>query len=270
MYGISIEAASTLRDLRDKISRLLKVPEKRLILLHIDNRYGMVEFSKDFEMIQEVFEDYETIFALETPIIPDTSVDSNIEQPNSMSQQMITIVWLNRVGIDKSGPIFGPLFTTLISREISFRKLQSVILSVLSPYLIEKENVDFDRLSSSLNLRIRVVNGLPGKEYLSQNVDHPLFVPSVENALSKTEDRRVYRGPHHLKLMVEWDLDVRKAIIVNDDLLDSIYDKKTSFIDKSVELAKECSKLNSRTTLQDCLDLYFRDESVCSFCDFII
>lgn len=259
MYGISIEAASTLRDLRDKISRMLKIPEKRLILLHIDSRHGMEEFANDSDMIQEFFEDSETIEALETPSIPEIESTDGDGQPNEMCQQLITIVWLNRVGIDKSGPIFGPLFTALISREISFRKLQSTILSTMAPYLIDQENV---KLSANLNLRIRVLNGLNGKDYLNSDVDHPLFVPTVEEALKKTEDPRIYRGPHHLKIMVEWDLDIRHSIIVSDEQIDSIFNNKPSFIDESVQLAKECSKLNSQTTLQDCLEIYFRDESV--------
>ena len=263
MHGISIEAAATLRDLRDKISRMLKIPEKRLVLLHIDKNYGMIEFINDTNMIQEMFEDFETIYALETPIITvnEDQLIQTSELSNNMYQQMLTIIWLNRVGIGKQGSIFGSLFTAIVSRDSTFCKLQSLILSTMSKYLINHENMDCVELSRNINLRLRVVNGLPGKEYLIPELDHPLFVPTVENALSKTEDKRLYRGPYHLKLMVEWDLDIRRSILINDDLIDAI-DKNDMFIDKSVELAKECSNLNNRTTLQDCLDIYFREESV--------
>lgn len=276
MYGISIEAAGNLRELRDKVSRMLKIPEKRLPLLQIDKKLGIHEFANDTCMIQEIFEDFETIYAIETPIIPDrdshpellidTGDSSQKEEESSMYQQMLTIVWLNRVGIGQEGPIFGPFFTAVVSRELTFRQLQTRILSTMSAYLIDQPNVNVEEISRNINLRLRIIGGLAGKEYLSPEVDHPLFVPTVEAALSKTEDRRVYRGPHHLKIMVEWDFDNRQSVLVSDDLIDAIYNKSIMFMDKSVERAKELSSLNNRTTLQDCLDIYFREESVSDPC----
>ncbi|KAJ6216427.1 hypothetical protein RDWZM_007584 [Blomia tropicalis] len=270
MYGISIEAAATLRELRDKVSRMLKIPEKRLILLQIDKRFGMIEFANDTLMIQEDLEDFETIYALETPIIPDSiseellvdTREGDNEHENTMYKQMLTIVWLNRVGTGNDGSIFGPLFTSVVSRECSFRKLQSLILNSMSEFLIDQQNINWDELNRNINLRFRIVNGLVGKEYLSPELDHPLFVASVENALSKTENKRLYRGPYHLKIIVEWDADIRRSILMTDDLIDAIYEKNGMFVDKSVELAKECSNLNNHTTLQDCLDIYFREESL--------
>lgn len=279
LYGISIEAAATLRELRDKISRMLKIPEKRLVLMEIDKKAGMVEFTNDANMIQEIFEDFCTIFALETPVIPEHEgtvrtemlIDTGEAMPlpkdsgNTMYEQMLTVVWLNRVGSvgQEGGTLFGPPFTTVVSRESTFRKLQSALLRTMSPqYLIEGDSVDCDEISRNINLRLRIVGGLPGKEFLSPEVDHPLFVPSVECALARTEDRRTYRGPHHLKLMVEWDYDIRRSIVVGDELLEAAFDRSALYVDKSVERAKERSSLNNRTTLQDCLDIYFREESL--------
>lgn len=268
MYGISIEAAATLRDLRDKISRMIKVPERRLILLQTDQRHGIVEFANDAEMVQEIFEDCETIYALETPEPP--MEPTSLNGPTSdedMCQQIITVVWLNRIGVDREGPLLGPLFTTLLSREVSYHKLKSTILATMAPFVIERDQVDFDKLAGQIDLRLRVLGGIPGKDYLSPEVDHPLFVPTVERALSRTENRKLYRGPCHIKLMVEWDLDVRRAVLIEDEQFDQVYSRNAMFIDKSVELAKECSKLNNRTTLQDCLDMYFRDENVSLLCE---
>ena len=270
MYGISIEAAATIRELRDKVSRLLKIPEKRLILLQIDKRFGMIEFANDTLMIQEGLEGFETIYALETPIIPDSiseellvdTREEDNEHENTMYKQMLTIVWLNRVGSGNDGSIFGPFFTTVVSRECSFQKLQSLILNSMSEFLIDQQNINWDEFNRNINLRFRIVNGLVGKEYLSPELDYPLFVASVENALSKTENKRLHRGPYHLKIIVEWYADIRRSILMTDDLIDAIYEKNGMFVDKSVELAKECSYLNNHTTLQDCLDIYFCEESV--------
>ncbi|XP_027197634.2 ubiquitin carboxyl-terminal hydrolase 31-like [Dermatophagoides pteronyssinus] len=246
-YGISIEAALILRNLRDKISRMIKIPERRLLLLQEPSiHYQLVEFANDYKMCQEIFTDSETICALETPELSHQDKDG-----------LLTIVWLNR--IDETGPIFGPLFTTVVSRVIGFRKLQENILLTMAEYIIDFKNVDFVKLSHFITLRIRVVNGLKGEEYLKPSVDHPLFVKSVENALSMTENQ--YRGPYHLKLIVEWDLDSRQNIIVSNELFNMIAHECE---DESVKKAQEHSKMNNRTTLQDCLDLYFRDENLTS------
>lgn len=260
---------------------MLKIPEKRLILLEIDKKAGIVEFTNDSNMIQELFEDFCTIFALETPVLPEPEgvvrtemlIDTGQAMPtadHTMFQQMLTVVWLNRVGpIGSEGSLFGPPFTTVVSRESTFRSLQSALLRNMSHILVDAASVDTDEISRNINLRIRIVGGLPGKEFLSPEVDHPLFVPSVEAALARTEDRRTYRGPHHLKLMLEWDYDIRRTIVVGDEMLEAAFDRSALYIDKSVERAKERSSLNNRTTLQDCLDIYFREESVSSLPFFV-
>lgn len=249
-YGISIEAAIILRNLRDKISRMIKIPERRLLLLQEPSaQHGLVEFANDYKMCQEIFKDSETIYALETPELSHQDKDG-----------LLTIVWLNR--IEEKGPIFGPIFSTLVSRVIGFRKLQENILSTMSKYIINFENVDLHKLSNFITLRLRVVNGSREEECLESNVDHPLFVKMVENALSMTENQ--YRGPYHLKLIVEWDLDLRQNILICDELFDVIAAQCRIYEDESVKKAQEHSKINNRTTLQDCLDLYFRDENLTS------
>lgn len=237
---------------------MIKVPERRLLLLQIDQQNGILEFSDDSVLIQEILEDCATIYALKTPEIPEDDSLSYTNLTNKMCQQMLTIVWLNR---NRSGPFFGPFFTTIISREINYRGLVEKILSEMIPFMIDSENIELFNLSETINLSL-CVNDNEKKYYLSSSVDHPLFVPIVETCLAKTENRHLYRGPYHLKLTVEWEQNIRKTLLVNDDQFEAIVRKNGSFVDKSVELAKEFSKRDNRTKLEDCLDMYFRDENV--------
>ncbi|KPM02727.1 ubiquitin carboxyl-terminal hydrolase 15-like protein [Sarcoptes scabiei] len=262
LYGLSIEAASTLRELKDEISRLVEIPQKRLLLLQFDNRLGMVEFSNNNEtiQIQEILEDNESIHGLETPILSNAK---NIDGSKEMCQQILTLVWLNRVGsVNSQNSIFGPFFTTIVSREVNYTELQTKILAEMSSYFIDGTDFECAKFSRAIPLRFEIVNTTDkNKKYIPNDVDHPLFVKQVESALIETEDSKNYNGPHHLKLIVEWDLDVRKSILVSDDKFDSIATKNRTFIDESVNLAKEHSKMD-HYTLEDCLDMYFCDESL--------
>lgn len=237
---------------------MIKVPERRLLLLQIDQKNGILEFSDDSVLIQEILEDCATIYALKTPELPEENSLNHTNLTNKMCRQMLTIVWLNRNG---SGSIFGPFFTTIVSREINYRCLIEKILSEMMPFMVDSENIELFNLSETINLSL-CVNNDEKKYYLSSNVDHPLFVPIVETCLAKTENRQFYRGPYHLKLTVEWEQNIRKTLLVSDDQFEAIVRKNGSFVDKSVELAKEFSKRDNRTKLEDCLDLYFKDENV--------
>lgn len=264
VHGFSIEANGIVRELRDKISRKLKVPERRLLLLQVDKELGFVEIIDDTEVIQQRFIDAETIYALETPVVtregPAVTTTGRNEPHFStdMYQQMITLVWINRVGSTKECANFGSFFTTLVSREANYKRLQSTILEAMSSYLICKDE-NIEELSSRLNLRIRVLNGTTSREYLRMDVPHPLFIPSVEEALlnSTTNASHAYRGPKHLKLLVEWSPDARESILVTDDSFHNL-----KMFDRSVEITKELSMRNNSTTLEECLNAYFCEEKV--------
>ena len=63
------------------------------------------------------------------------------------------------------------------------------------------------------------MDGLPNKSYLSQQAQHPLRSPTVDEALEKCPSG----GPFHIKLIAEWDFDTKTAI------LEKIPDPKVSF-----------------------------------------
>ena len=199
----------------------------------------------------------ENVFALETPKLPQiyTNNSSVSGLSNNSGEQLLTLVWTNRVGIGSQGNIFGPLFSALVSREASYKQIQLDVLNGMRSLL--KQDTDLTSITSGLNLRLRVIGGIPGKAYLPEDVDHPLYMPTVDRALTPCEDKD-YRGPIHLKLVVEWDLDLRESVLISDEQMDR------PVIDSSIELAKAHSQRTNRATLRDCFDMYFREERVCN------
>lgn len=78
-------------------------------------------------------------------------------------------------------------------------------------------------------------------------------MPTVDKALSNCEQTD-YRGPIHLKLIIEWDLDLRQTLLVDDDDLLTVID------DPNIEFIKVHNEMANTATLKDCLDMYFREE----------
>jgi hypothetical protein len=253
--GVSIESLGTIRELRDKISRLLKIPEKQLVLLLVGQDFGLKELVKDTDIIQEILEDMDNIFAVETPKLPQIHTNTNSVSAlgTNACEQMLTLVWANRIGIGSQGKIFGPLFSTLVSREASYKQIQLDIMNAMRSLI--KPHSDINSICCGLNLRLRVIGGIPGKCYLPEDVDHPLYMQTVDKSLTGTEDKD-YRGPVHLKLVVEWDLDIRQNLLINDEEMEKPIN------DSSIELAKARSQKTNRATLQDCFDMYFKEEKV--------
>lgn len=265
--GVSIESFATLRDLRDKISRLLKIPEKQLVLLVTDQIFGLKELCKDTELIQEILEDSQEIKAVETPkmnlqaprIDPisgsplplENSFSASNHSPSSTSH--LIIVWTNRIGIGSQGSIFGPIYSTQLSREASYKEIQKEILKAMEDIL--KPDVDLVESCENITLRMRVIGGLAGKSYLPDDVDHPFYMPTVDRALAMCEEKD-YRGPLNLKMVVEWDLDVRLQLVIEDHLF------REPVVDSSIEYVKQRAMKANRASLEDCFELYFREEKV--------
>ena len=229
----------------------MKIPEKQLVLLLIGQDFGLKELVKDTNIVQETLEDMDNVFAVETPKLPQVFSNSNAISADNSGEQLLTLVWTNRVGIGSQGNIFGPLFSILVSREASYKQIQLDILNGMRSIL--KNNIEFN--FSNLKLRLRVIGGIPGKAYLPEDVDHPLYMPTVDRALTSCEDKD-YRGPIHLKLVVEWDLDIRNSLIINEEEMEK------PITDNSIELAKAHSQRTNRATLRDCFDMYFKEERV--------
>lgn len=282
--ALAMESQSSLREVRDKISRHIQVKERNLVLLRLDNSNGLRELIRDTTPLQDLLHDLREILVVETPSLPDLS--PNVALPSSLPtmSSCITLVLVNQEG-PGSGQLFGPLFSCLISRDSSYFRIQMDILRAIRPIVRPtfKRNgilfkgddtklIDFSddeersRPSSPLSklFRLRVVYGsssqgtsssrstIPLSPYLADDVEHPLFMPIVDEATAFCEDPS-YRGPLHLMLVVEWNIDARQQLLLDID------DISLPEEDPSINLANRHA---FHVSLLDCLDLYFREEKL--------
>lgn len=244
--AVTVDSKASLRDLRDRISRVIKVPERQLVLLYLDFENGLRELTKDDQLIIEILDELQEIFAIETP--KPSSGHSSFDPSRNL-----TLVFVNRIGSGSGARLFGPIFSCQAPRDGSFFDIQQVILESLRPIL--QRSVKIEKCKNQVLFRLRVVGGLPGKSYLPDDIDHPLFMPTVDKAISYCENPR-YRGPVHLMLVVEWDTEQVHQHFIPEEKI------PTPVIDPTVAFVRERAQKVSHVSLLDCLDLNFREEKL--------
>ncbi|XP_074593336.1 ubiquitin carboxyl-terminal hydrolase 31-like [Brevipalpus obovatus] len=233
---ITLDCCSSIGDIRAKVSHLSEVPEKQLVLLLRDDERGIKELSNDLALIQDVFEGGEIIEAIEKPNLPSFTVN-------------IVLIWANRVGIGTNNKIFGPLFCSEIPRDASFKEIQANMMKTMKPIL--RDSCDLAVLNDSILFNLRIAD-TSSKLYLSEDDDLPLLTLIVDEALGLC-DESTNRTPLHLKLVVEWDLDLRQTLLIEDGDLMSPWDQ---YSDPLGALDKNQLKV----ALTDCFDQYFHEE----------
>lgn len=234
--AVSVDAKGTIRDLRDRISRQLRVPEKRLVLLRLSGQFSIEELRADSLAIQETLRDMEEVFAIET------------QTSEAQTSDLLDVVVVNR---DKeTGHLFGPIISSQVSRSSSFRKMQLELLRSLRPLL--SHSLDLDSLQTH-DMQVLVVR--PAEtDQLPSDVDHPLLMPIVDQVIASCEENS-YRGPVHLNLILDWDSGVKERMFVDPS------QSPLCPADASVEAVTQNSSRNV-VSLYDCLDLYFREEKL--------
>lgn len=109
---------------------------------------------------------------------------SSSSSPSSVGGgQQLILVWRNCVvtGSGNGRSFFGPFFTCQISREASFKQIQGEIMNQMKA--IVKKSVDGNLISESVLFALRVVGTGASKNYLPDDVDHPLYMPCECRAL---------------------------------------------------------------------------------------
>ena len=95
-----------------------------------------------------------------------------------------------------------------VGRETAYDDLQKLLLKEMANILHD------DVLTSGQPaplFRIRVLDGLSGS-YLDPEVDHPLYVEAIDQALALCEEDA---GPLHVRLVLEWDLQMKERYDIN-------------------------------------------------------
>ena len=156
---IVLEAQATIRELRDKISRLYKVPERRLVLLQ-DTRnesagspasIGLIEIYGDGKKILEVLKEYQYVEAIETPRISEDLLTSTCIK--------LTLVWCNAV----DQRLFGPYFCCSVDRDANFFTIQYEMMKAMKCIL--RETCDLNIIKNTSLFRLRITGSSKGSYY---------------------------------------------------------------------------------------------------------
>ena len=227
--SVSVDTRATVRELRDRISRQTRIPEKRLVLMRCDPESGVAELADDSLSLQQILCDVQVIHAVET------------SPPKAEGTEVLDLVIVNRN--EETKQVFGPFFQSCISRSSSFRKIQLELLQSLSSYL--KHSLDLKSLAPD-DICVRVVVDSHESDQLPADVDHPLYMPIVDKAIAICEEKG-YRGPVHLNLILDWKPKIMQTI----------------FVDLPARSPGQSEALSESTlSIYDCLDLYFREEKL--------
>lgn len=82
-------------------------------------------------------------------------------------------------------------------------------------------------------------------------------MPIVDEAIAHCEEES-YRGPLHLKLIIEWDLDLRQILLIDDEKLTSFFGNH--YFDPL--FVPDNNRVKAQATLTDCFDMYFHEEKL--------
>ncbi|CAH1793607.1 unnamed protein product [Owenia fusiformis] len=237
--GLSMPVHSTVKDLRKRLAEEAGVPTKQVILTEIYYNGFHRTFSDDQSI--SAIQESDNIYAIETPP-PFKESKTDYLQP-----EYITLLLLNKTGSASEGRRFGCPMVLQIPRDSTFREIQHDVLHNMKDSL--KEGIITQ--VSVIVFRLRLLDGLPGKCNLPTDLDHPLYMPTVDRALSV---QKPDSGPAHVKLIVEWDSVTKQNMVASGD--ESIEQEESV---SRVKLDQQQPVIGS---LDECFNLYTQAEQL--------
>ncbi|XP_023212297.1 ubiquitin carboxyl-terminal hydrolase 31-like [Centruroides sculpturatus] len=211
----------------------------RIILTEIESGEFQRTFS-DTDCVS-IIEDLQEVYAIATP---------KPKPANHTTGEHLLLLWLNKIKStnETSQELISLPYILQISREATYKDIRINIVEKTKE--IFKENLTEEEEKS---IRLYVVGGIPEQCYLPDDVDHPLYVPTVDHALALCEEGQ-NSGPTHLKLIVEWESEIQpKLIDVPSDLVKE---------ESSWNLDRDQQQKVSKTTLYECFEMYFKEEKL--------
>lgn len=134
-----------------------------------------------------------------------------------------------------------------ISREADMKTLEREILYQLGDAV--KQEVFSQHLHSLFQLQI--VDGSSRRTYLPPDVEMPLYTQTVDRVLSMLGDEF---GPQHLKLIVEWEREIKEAVIQDDE--------EHNLEHASVDGVRSLAQHPVTVSLEECFELYTQEEKL--------
>ncbi|CAG7833786.1 unnamed protein product [Allacma fusca] len=238
--GLSSSMSADVKELKQLLAGDTGIAEADILLSEIDGE----GFHRTFTETQpvSVLSSNEAVYCLETP-----QVTENTENDGAY----ILIAWSNIVVTDggTTHVRFGSPYIAQIARETGYTDLQKLLLkemaTILQPGILVSEQKD-------PVFNIRILDGSVEGSLVDPLVEHPLYMESVDHALSLCDED----VPPHIKLHLEWTPAVKDRIIADDS--ESV-EEHSSVAQTRLKHSEEAV---STVTLGECFDLYTSAEQL--------
>ncbi|XP_048576293.1 ubiquitin carboxyl-terminal hydrolase 31 isoform X2 [Nematostella vectensis] len=250
--GVSVPISGSISDLCAAISEMTDIPCSSLIITELSSD----GFNRRFYANQplSIIHDSDAIYGFEAPqrLYPSQQNDGCSVTSPGMPEgpDSIVILLLNSQGQGRQIRRFGQPFVVHVLQELSFSKLQALFLHEMDRMLLD--NADFQIKKHRQLFRLRVMNGLAGRSYLSSELDHPLYTATVESALTYNKGST---GPAHIRMVLEWESELRNSCI-KPDVQDSPEEHT------SVQNVQNLFSNTHAVNLDNCFELYTKDETL--------
>lgn len=241
VIGLNLNVYDTVRELREAVAADTTIPADQLVLCHLAEDGFYATYSNE-QPLSDV-PDSSHIYAIEmhAPEGEPSGQSACYETPTVQ-------ILLLHVEIGRYSPKrFCSPEVIRVSREINHTSLQREILYKLGDAV--KREVFAQRLHSLFKLQI--VDGSSRRTYLPEDVEMPLYTQTVDRVLSMFGEEF---GPQHLKLIAEWNPEVKETVIQDD--------AENVMEHGSVNRVRSSAAQPVTVSLDECFQLYTQEEKL--------
>ncbi|NXH66675.1 UBP43 hydrolase, partial [Hydrobates tethys] len=250
--GLAVPLLGTVAELREMVAREGRIPPEQVILAEVSPR-GFLRSLGDAEELGAAGEGA-PLYAFQPPPARHTArqVPAGALPPRCPPFHCPPPVGggagvsaLSRVS--PAVPRFGPPLVLREERGVSWEQLQHSILAQLRALLRGEVRAQ----GAGALFRIRLAGGSAPCAYLSPQDPRPLCHPAVDRALQLSG----VGGPPHVKLTVEWDVSTKERLFGN--IQEEVVQDA-----ESVRLQQQAHRQQHSCTLDECFQLYTKEEQV--------
>ncbi|NWW86969.1 UBP43 hydrolase, partial [Rhynochetos jubatus] len=239
--GLAVPLLGTVAELRAMVAREGRIPPEQVILAEVSPR-GFLRSLSDAEELGAAGEGA-PLYAFQPP--PARRAGTAPSRPHWLCSPD----WLGaaRGALSTAVPRFGPPLVLREERGVSWEQLQQSILAQLRALLRGEVRAQ----GAGALFRICLAGGSGPCAYLSPQDPRPLCHPAIDRALQLSGAG----GPPHVNLTVEWDVNTKERLF-GDIQEEEVQDAE------SVRLQQQAHRQQHSCTLDECFQLYTKEEQV--------
>ncbi|NXE30423.1 UBP43 hydrolase, partial [Ardeotis kori] len=272
--GLAVPLLGTVAELREMVAREGRIPPEQVILAEVSPR-GFLRSLGDAEELGAAGEGA-PLYAFQPPSAHHTGTtplpsrlagglpaspglappDGQHPPPAAARSSdclhggtggRILLLLCNTAGAGPQLARFGPPLVLWEERGVSWEQLQQSILAQLRALLRGEVRAQ----GAGALFRIRLAGGSAPCTYLSPQDPRPLCHPAVDRELQLSGAG----GPPHVKLTVEWDMSTKERLFGN--IQEEVVQDA-----ESVRLQQQAHRQQQSCTLDECFQLYTKEEQV--------